>query len=59
MTGSGLTLGGTMADLQRVYGARFLRKADGVTLQWRDGTELRVKLVGGKIVSMLLLANVE
>ncbi len=58
-TGAGLELGGSLADLEKVYGRRFGRRGDVVTVQWRDGTEMRVTLTGGRIATILLLAEVE
>ena len=58
-TGKGLRLGESLKEVQRDYGNRFLRRGDLVTLQWSDETELRLHLAGERIVSMLLIANVE
>ena len=58
-TGKGLRLGGSLQDVQRIYGSRYLRHGDEVTLQWSDETELRLHFAGQRIESMLLLAEVE
>ena len=58
-TGKGLKLGASLADAERVYGTRFLRRGDQVTYQWKDETELRLRFAGRQIASMLLIANVE
>ena len=58
-TGRGLKLGASLADAERMYGTRSLRRGDQVTYQWSDETELRLHLVGKRIQSMLLIANVE
>ena len=56
-TGAGLNLGDTMDNVKRCYGTRFGRRGDQVRLQWEDETELRLTLRGGKIVRMMLVAN--
>ena len=58
-TGKGLKLGANLAEAERVYGTRFLRRGDQVTFQWSDETELRLHFAGKQIQSMLLIANVE
>jgi hypothetical protein len=58
-TGSGLGLGQTLSDLKRIYGTRFSKRGNDVTLQWRDGTEMRAKLLNARIVSLTLIAQVE
>lgn len=58
-TGSGLQLGQTLNDLKRVYGSRFRKRSDDVTVQWQDGTEMRAKLLDNRIVSLVLIAKVE
>ena len=56
-TGAGLTLGATLADVKRLYGPRFARRSSRITVQWSDETELRLTLRGGKIIRMMLVAN--
>jgi hypothetical protein len=58
-TGRGLALGQSSADIKRIYGPRFRQRGNDVTLQWNDGTELRVRLTSGRISSLELIANVE
>ena len=58
-TGSGLALGQTLGEIKKIYGTRFLKRGQAVTVQWENGTELRAKIVRNKIVSLLLVANVE
>lgn len=58
-TGRGLELGQTMEDLKSVYGDKFVKRGNIITLQWRDGTEMRVALDKGRIVSLMLIAPVE
>jgi|SRR5579872_3690281 len=58
-TGKGLGLGQTIADLRRIYGNRFWKHGDEITVQWQDGTELRAKFLNGRIISLLLIAPVE
>ncbi len=58
-TSKGLKVGASLADAERVYGTRVLRRGDQVTYQWKDETELRLRFAGKQIASMLLLANVE
>ncbi len=58
-TGKGLALGATVEDLQKLYGLRFARKANEIDLEWKDGTEMRAKLHGQQVESILLLASVE
>jgi hypothetical protein len=58
-TGDGLMLGGALRDLERIYGTRFVKQGNQITIQWKDGTEMRAKFNGPRIVSILLLAEVE
>jgi hypothetical protein len=58
-TGRGLGLGQKLADLQRIYGNRFVTHGNRVTLQWRDGSELRATIANDRIVSLTLVAPVE
>jgi len=58
-TGRGLALGQRSADIKRIYGSHFLRRGNNITLQWQNGTELRVHLTSGRISSLELIANVE
>lgn len=58
-TGRGLGLGQSSADIKRIYGPRFRQRGNDITLQWNDGTELRVRLTDGRISSLDLIASVE
>lgn len=58
-TGRGLGLGQTLNDLKRIYGPRFRKRGNDVTVQWHDGTEMRAKLRDNRIVSLVLIAHVE
>jgi hypothetical protein len=58
-TGRGLALGQSSADVKRIYGPRFRKRGTNITLQWKDGTELRVLLTAGRISSLELIASVE
>lgn len=58
-TGRGLALGQSSADIKRIYGPRFRQRGNNITLQWQDGTELRVCLTSGRISSLELIASVE
>jgi hypothetical protein len=58
-TGRGLALGQSSADIARFYGTRFRQRGNNITLQWDDGTELRVRLTAGRISSLQLIADVE
>ena len=58
-TGKGLRLGASLTEAERAYGTRFLHQGDQVTYQWSDETELRLKLEGNQVRSMLLIAAVE
>jgi hypothetical protein len=58
-TGRGLGLGQTLSDLTRIYGPRFSRRGNQVTVQWRGGTEMRATLLNRRIVSLTLIAPVE
>ncbi len=58
-TGRGLSLGGSLADATRIYGTRYIKRGDVVTFQWRDETELRLRLKQERILSMQLVASEE
>jgi len=55
----GLALGQSLADVKRIYGSRFLQQGDNITLQWEDGTELRVHLTSGRISLIEAVSNSE
>ncbi len=65
MTGRGLTLGATLADIHRIYGQKvLLSKLDGgevqVTVQWHDDTTLYLFMnKNGRVNHIHLLASTE
>lgn len=58
-SGRGLRLGQTLDDLKRIYGNRFLKQGNNITLQWADGTELRASLRENHVIALTLIAAVE
>jgi hypothetical protein len=58
-TGRGLAIGQSSADIKRIYGPRFLQRGNDITIQWKEGSELRVRLTSGRISSLELIASVE
>jgi hypothetical protein len=58
-TGRGLRLGQTIADVIRIYGNRYRKRGTQVTLQWADGTELRISFEKNRIAKLMLVAPVE
>jgi len=58
-TGRGLAIGQSSTEIKKIYGSRLLRRGNDITVQWNDGTELRVRLTSGRISSLQLIANVE
>jgi hypothetical protein len=65
-TGRGLFLGGTIADVRRLYGPKFLEghkvttNARYVLIQWRDGSEMHIDFgKDERIVHIYLSASLE
>jgi len=63
-TGRGLSLGQTLADLERIYGKKYWKQGNEITLQWDDKTaydptEMRVKIDNGLIVTITLFVMEE
>lgn len=60
VTGAGVSVGGSLADLKKAYGPKFKYDASQTTLQWKDGTQLLVEFDSkGRIFHMQLMAEVE
>ena len=60
-TGRGLALGQPVDDIERIYGPPLYECDDcySHTLQWEDGTELRIHAsAAGQVTSMELIASV-